>query len=118
MVCTSLVGNIYYYFMKQMNFQGVIKAKTPVTEVWQNAMPKMSFIIEETWSKQYKDSLVIDAIKDKVDLVEKLPIGSEVAIQYNGRANQYNDKMYNGLSLWKLEVISEPEVEEQNDVPF
>lgn len=104
--------------MKQMNFQWVITAKTPVTEVWQNAMPKMSFIIEETWSKQYKDSLVIDAIKDKVDLVEKLPIGSEVAIQYNGRANEYNGKMYNGLSLWKLEVISEWTEEFIDSDPF
>lgn len=117
-MCNRPVGHIYYYFMKQMNFQWVITAKTPVTEVWQNAMPKMSFIIEETWSKQYKDSLVIDAIKDKVDLVEKLPIGSEVAIKYNGRANEYNGKMYNGLSLWNLEVISEPALEEQEDLPF
>lgn len=101
-----------------MNFQGIITAKTPVTEVWQNAMPKMSFIIEETWSKQYKDSLVIDAIKDKVDLVEKLPIGSEVAIQYNGRANNYNWKLYNWLSLWKLEVISEKEEDFIDSDPF
>jgi len=101
-----------------MNFQGVIKEKTPVVEVGQNAVRKISFMIEEVWQKQYKDSLVIDAIKDKVDLVEKLPIGSEVAITYNGRANSYNGKLYNWLSLWKLEVISEPQEEEIEDVLF
>jgi hypothetical protein len=99
-----------------MNFQGIVKVVTPKMTVGQKDTPKVSIVVEEIKDK-YPESVLIDWMgDDKVALVEHLAVGSEVAVVYNSKVTEYNDRHYQNNGGRKLEVLSEPA--EETDVPF
>ena len=101
-----------------MDFQWLITQKTLKVTVGKNDTPKISIVITENKDK-YPESVLIDRMwDDKVALVEHLEIGSEVAIQFNPKVTEYNNKFYQNNSWWKLEVLSEPVEVEYEDIPF
>lgn len=101
-----------------MDFQWIITAKTEKTEVWQKSTPKVSIVVTEK-KDQYPASILVDWMwDDKVELVENLKIGSEVAMIFNPRVTEYNDRFYQNNSWYKIEVLSEPVEDEVEDIPF
>lgn len=87
-----------------MQFKGVIRkigetitGETKKGEPWS----KTPILVEEI-STQYPNSLVFDAFNKNID---NLAEGMVVEIDYNGKANEYNGKMYNSLLIWKIEAV-------------
>jgi hypothetical protein len=74
-----------------MEFKGIVTLRGEETEVGQNATPKMTIVVEETYDKQYKDSLAVDFIgEEKVANARSVNVGDEVTVLYNTKASEYN----------------------------
>lgn len=88
-----------------MQFTGIIKFVSDEVLVGQKQLPKISFIIEEAGDMEdfKRNSLVIDAVGDKADLIRNVDVGSHVTAHINFKTSEYNGKHYNRVSLWKLE---------------
>jgi len=53
--------------------------------------------------EQYSQSIPIDFVQDKCDLLNSYSIGQEVKISINIRGNEYNGKFYVSLNGWRIE---------------
>jgi len=87
-----------------MQYKGKIIYIWEEQTVGKNNLRKKTFVLEEISDKQYKGSIVIDLIKDKVDLIKDCVEWDVVTAELNFRANEYNGKWYNGISAWKIDV--------------
>ena len=75
----------------------------------------------KTWKSQefviqFKDGIydkkcMLTLINDKTELCPS--IGDAVKVLFNIDCREYNDKWYNDLTAWKVEVLAE-----SNDLPF
>jgi single-strand DNA-binding protein len=74
--------------------------------VWQNQLPKRTFVVEEVADKEWKSGMVIDVTKDKTSLLDDYAVWDIVKVYVNTRANQYNQRWYTSLSAWKIEKLS------------
>jgi acyl dehydratase len=86
-----------------MIFEGVITYIGPEETVGQNALPKRSFVVQENTDKQYKDTLMIDLLKDKIEFIKPYRVGDVVKVYLSTRANEYNGKYFNSIGAWKIE---------------
>jgi hypothetical protein len=51
--------------------------------------------------------------------VNTYKVWEQVSVEYNAKANEYNEKWYNGLRLWKIEKAGIDSVEDSSlDLPF
>lgn len=89
-----------------MEITGKITKITEEMKVGKNQTDKQTVIVEELEGK-YPNSIAIDFMGDKVMMSRNLHVGDEVNIKYNAKANEYNDKVYNNIRAWSLDVISE-----------
>ncbi len=83
-------------------------------EVGKNNLRKKTFVVEENSDKEYKSSLSIDLIKDRVDMVNEFAVGDVVLVSVNFRANEYNGKYYNSITAWRIDK-SDGSVSGNND---
>ena len=86
-----------------MQFKGVIRkiGETITGQGQKGEWSKTPILVEEI-STQYPNSLVFDAFNKNID---NLAEGMVVEVDYNGKANEYNGKMYNSLLIWKIEAV-------------
>ena len=49
-----------------------------------------------------RNSMVVDAIADKVTAVNKYKVGDTVTVSLNFKSSEYNGKYYNRVTLWKI----------------
>jgi hypothetical protein len=75
--------------------------------VGQNGLQKRTIVLEEHTEKQYKWSLTVDLIKEKVDLINDYKLLDIVKVYLNTRATRNDDtwKYYNGINWWKIDLI-------------
>jgi hypothetical protein len=86
---------------------------------------KKRTVVIET-SEQYAQTIPIDFIQDKCDILNAYKLGDNVKIGINIRGNEYNGKYYVSLNGWNINktdtssttVKSTELVEESNDLPF
>ena len=64
---------------------------------------KKRTIVVNTGGK-YPQTVPIDFAKEKIDLLDNLANGQEVAIGVNIRGNEYNGKYYVSLAGWKVDA--------------
>ena len=84
-------------------------------------MRKLTFVVEEVSDKDYKGSLAIDLIKDKVDMMNDFKVGDMVSVAVNFRATEYNGKHYNGITAWRISKTdgsSKGGSSSDDDLPF
>lgn len=86
-----------------MTVEGVITYIGPKETVGQNALLKQSFIVQEETDREFKNSIMIDCIKEKTDLLNGLSVGDKVKVSLNSRTNQYNGRYFNSISARKIE---------------
>lgn len=86
-----------------MTFDGIITYIGPKETVWQNALPKQSFVLQENSDKEYKSTIMIDLLKEKIDLLQGYSVGDAVKVSLNFRANEYNGRRYNSITARKIE---------------
>jgi len=75
--------------------------------------------------EQYSQSIPIDFVQDKCDLLNSYSIGQEVKVSVNIRGNEYNGKYYVSLNGWRIELEGSKEAPkivdeavENNEMPF
>lgn len=94
-----------------------------------NEWQKVEFIVEETGS-QHPDVLCITALNDHVQDLVGFNSGDAVEVEFSCRCNEYNGRVYNSLSLFKIakEKVTAPQPQPQpqqgqifnggDDLPF
>lgn len=84
-------------------------------------------ITEET---QYPNSIVASVLKDKY--IDRVKIGDTITAHLNTQANEYNGRVYNSVTIWKIDELEEQEqapatqqkgyspapVSQDDDLPF
>jgi hypothetical protein len=76
---------------------------------------KQCFILDT--GAQFNPDVCITAFGKEMDLIKSIEEGSKVECQVNIYSTTYNDRWYNNINLWQIEVIKDEEVESQ-DMPF
>ena len=59
-----------------------------------------------TTNEQYPQMLLIEFVQDKCDLLNSYEVGHDVKISINLRGREWQDKHFNSLELWKIEVLT------------
>jgi hypothetical protein len=52
--------------------------------------------------EQYIQSIPIDFVQDKCEVLDKYKVGDDVTVGVNVRGNEYNGKFYVSLNGWKI----------------
>jgi hypothetical protein len=63
-----------------MEFQGIIIYKSPIETVGQKGTEKITVVIEEITDREYKSSIVIENLGERVQLFAELPVGASVKV--------------------------------------
>lgn len=80
----------------------MVTGKETIGAQW---LEKQSIIIEESTDKQYKDSIMVDFFWEKCGLLQQIKTGNIVKVLFNPRAKEYNNRRYNGINGWKIDII-------------
>ncbi|MBP6424163.1 MAG: DUF3127 domain-containing protein [Flavobacterium sp.] len=54
-------------------------------------------------NEQYGQTIPIEFVQDKTDLIDKLSIGQNVNVSINLKGNIYNEKRFVTVQGWKIE---------------
>lgn len=96
-----------------MEIIGVIKSFTQIESfnTKKGQMKKCSVIIEE--SAQYPNSMVIDLFNEKTEYVSQFAVGEMVRCTFNAHAREWNGKMFNSVSMHKMEKLQQHQPQQQ-----
>jgi hypothetical protein len=81
-----------------------------------NQWQKVEFIIEEI-DTEYPDILCVSAMNDHVPELLGLNAGDLVEVELKCRVNEYNGRVYNSISLFKIVKAKPQQVVEQQVMP-
>jgi len=97
--------------------QKVLPIQTGTSKNSGNEWRKVEFIVEEI--AEYPDILCIAALNDKVDELMTVNVGDIVEVDFRCRCNEYNGRVYNSLSLYRItkEQATAPQYDTAPDVP-
>jgi len=86
-----------------MEFKGILKQILPMKE-GETAKGKWNSqeILVETIA-QFPESAVFNFFGDKCDQLSKLIVGTEITVNFNLKAKEYDGKIYNSLQGWKID---------------
>jgi hypothetical protein len=108
-----------------MIFDWIIRQIWAETTVGQNNIAKITFILDENVDKEFKSSIAIDLLWEKVELIKQFKQWDAVKAYLNFKANEYETKRYNRISAWKIEWAStnstwakKPAENKDDDLPF
>jgi hypothetical protein len=89
-----------------MNIQGKIKVIFD-EQKFDSGFTKREFVV--TTQEQYPQDIKLELVKDKTSLLNGLSVGSDVAVHFNLRGNEYQNKYFVTLQAWKIEAgVVEP----------
>ena len=88
-----------------MTIEGKIIFISEETIVGQKELPKISFVIEENSDREFKNSLMIDLLGDKTEMIKSFREGDQIKAFLNYRAKEYNGKWFNSIGAWKIESL-------------
>jgi len=74
------------------------------TQTFSSGFQKREFVVE-TEDAKYPQSIKFELVKDAVDKLNGLSVGSHVEVSFNLRGNEYNGKYYNNLVAWRIEAL-------------
>ena len=77
-----------------MTIEGTIIFISEESIVWQKELPKISFVIEEDSDREFKNSLMIDLLGDKTELIKQYKVGDHVKVFLNYRAREYDGRLH------------------------
>ena len=108
-----------------MDFTGKITFIGSVELVGKNWLEKRTFVLEEVSDKEWKQSIAIDIIKDKVSYIDKFKEGDVVKAKLNFKTNysENSQRYYNSVNAWGIEGVKVddghafPE-DDSNSLPF
>ena len=86
-----------------MTFEWKITFISEETLVWQKQLPKISFVVEEESDKEYKNTVLVDLLWERTEMIKQYSVGDHVKVYLNFRVSEFNDKRYNNIWAWKIE---------------
>ncbi|MDD2537163.1 MAG: DUF3127 domain-containing protein [Candidatus Absconditabacteria bacterium] len=101
-----------------MTIEGKIIFISEETIVGQKQLPKISFVIEENSDREFKNSLMIDLLGDKSDMIKSFKEGDAVRVFLNYRAREYDGRWFNSIGAWKIESMGGSSASSNDDLPF
>ncbi|WP_454974083.1 DUF3127 domain-containing protein [Capnocytophaga gingivalis] len=102
-----------------MEIQGRIKQIFPSQMIGQNGFEKRDLVI--TTEEQYPQTIIIQFIQQRCDLLDSLQVGQNVKVYINIRGREWTNpqgetKYFNTIEGWKIEVIQTTNVAYQQPV--
>lgn len=88
-----------------MQYEGKITTMLAKELVGANQLPKRTIVLEEITDKEWKGWLVVDFLKEKVDMLDEFKVGEQVRVSINTRASEYNWRRYNNVTGWRIEKL-------------
>lgn len=73
------------------------------TQSFESGFTKREFVV--TTDEKYPQQIKLELIKDRCDLLDAYKVGDRVAVSFNLRGNEYNDKYYVNLQAWALKKL-------------
>ncbi|MDR0369130.1 MAG: DUF3127 domain-containing protein [Candidatus Peribacteria bacterium] len=102
-----------------MTIEGKIIFISEETTVGQKQLPKISFVIEEHSDREFKNSIMVDLLGDKVDMIKAFKEGDNVKVFLNYRAREYDGRWFNSIGAWKIESLgASASASNEDDLPF
>lgn len=86
-------------------------------QTFNKGFTKKEFVVQVEGGK-YPQFIKFDFIKEKIDLIQGIRLGSDVKVYFNIRGSEYNDKYYVNLEGWKVEVETQEAPEMNEEVDF
>ncbi|MDR0650938.1 MAG: DUF3127 domain-containing protein [Candidatus Peribacteria bacterium] len=100
-----------------MTIEGKIIFISVEALVGQKQLPKISFVIEENSDREFKNSLMIDLLGEKTELIKSFKEGDNIKVFLNYRAREYDGRRFNSIGAWKIEALG-GNVSASDDLPF
>ena len=72
------------------------------TQTFPSGFCKREFVIETPG--EYGQKIKLEAVKERCDAFDNIPLGSILTVDFNIRGNEYNGKYYVNLQSWKVNV--------------
>ena len=102
-----------------MTIEGKIIFISEETIVGQKQLPKISFVIEESSDREFKNSLMIDLLWEKTEMIKAFKPGDIIKVFLNYRAKEYDGRWFNSIGAWKIESLwSSAPASNDDDLPF
>lgn len=91
-------------------FTGTVKKVFP--EEQKTDKFKVRDLVCESLDEKYPQLIKFQFTNDRCDLLDQLSIGETVAVQFDLRGREWNDKFFTNLNGWKVDVIQGAEPKE------
>ena len=105
------------------------------TQVVSDKFQKREFVVEYAEKPEYPMLIKLELIRDKVNLIDKLEIGTTINVSFNLKGRKWVNKQgeevfFNTLQAWKIDPMevgkaiaeiqaqSDLKVEDGDDLPF
>ena len=89
-----------------MTITGQIKKIHPVESVGANGFQKRKIWVETEQSSDYPQLIEVECSGKRVGVADGLKEGDIVELEVNLNGRQWNDKVFNTISVWKATVKS------------
>jgi len=100
-----------------MEFEGIITMMWNEETVWKNDLRKLTFVLEEDTDKEYKWSIAVDVLADKVDMMKDYKKWDKVKVWLNFRAREYNGRRFNSISARRIDKTEWATASSNNSAP-
>ena len=101
-----------------MTFEWKITFISEETLVWQKQLPKISFVVEEESDKEYKNTVLVDLLWERTEMIKQYKEGDHVKVYLSFRVSEFNEKRYNNIWAWKIEGNAWTPSSEWDQLPF
>ena len=107
----------------ELKLSGRLKKITETIEVGKNNLKKCQMVIET--DDKFPQMVAFDVLgSEKIEALQNAKMGDTLEIWFNVRGNEWKDRFYTSLSMWKWEKASPNETMFENsnnsndEVPF
>jgi hypothetical protein len=89
-----------------MTITGQVKRIHPIESVGANGFQKRKIWVETEQSSDYPQLIEVECSGKRVGVADSLKEGDFVDLEVNLNGRQWNDKVFNTISVWKVTVKS------------
>lgn len=90
--------------MADIIFKGKVTSVTePISGTSKAGNPWQKQDIAIAEAEQYPNSIVVSCLKD--EYIGKVKVGDTITAHLNSRVNEYNGRLFNSISVWKIDEL-------------
>ncbi len=100
-----------------MELKGKIELINETKIFGSNGFRKREMVLGTELDSDYPQSILVEFMQDKCDLLDSLSVGQDVTVSINLRGRKWTnnegvDKYFNTIQGWRIEALGEGQVEE------